>query len=98
MRIGESEGIVAGLEPFIDTIVVCTFTALIILSTGVWNRAPDETLDVLPAVSASAAGWHFEDSHMAGDDWRDGERTNVTGASTSTGWKGPSSAAMAATS
>ncbi|MDH5622001.1 MAG: amino acid carrier protein, partial [Gammaproteobacteria bacterium] len=32
------EGIVAGLEPFIDTIVVCTFTALIILSTGIWNR------------------------------------------------------------
>ncbi len=34
------EGIVAGLEPFIDTLIVCTFTALVILSTGVWNRAP----------------------------------------------------------
>ncbi len=68
------EGIVAGLEPFIDTIVVCTFTALIILSTGVWNRAPDVTLDVLPAVSASAAGWQFEDSALDGDDWRNGER------------------------
>ena len=68
------EGIVAGLEPFIDTIVVCTFTALIILSTGVWNRAPDVALDVLPAVSASAAGWQFEDSALNGDDWRDGER------------------------
>lgn len=32
------EGVVAGLEPFIDTIVVCTLTALVILSTGVWNR------------------------------------------------------------
>ena len=39
------EGIVAGLEPFIDTLVVCTFTALIILSTGIWNRAPDVPLD-----------------------------------------------------
>ena len=68
------EGIVAGLEPFIDTIVVCTFTALIILATGVWNRAPDEVLDTLPAVSASAAGWQFEDSHVEGDDWRNGER------------------------
>ncbi len=68
------EGIVAGLEPFIDTIVVCTFTALIILSTGVWNRAPDVTLDVLPAVSASAAGWQLEDSHVDGGDWRNGER------------------------
>ena len=32
------EGIVAGLEPFIDTIVVCTLTALVILSTGAYNR------------------------------------------------------------
>jgi len=32
------EGVVAGLEPFIDTLVVCTVTALVILSTGAWNR------------------------------------------------------------
>ncbi len=32
------EGVVAGLEPFIDTIVVCTLTALVILSTGAYNR------------------------------------------------------------
>ena len=35
------EGVVAGLEPFIDTIVVCTLTSLVILSTGIWNRGPD---------------------------------------------------------
>ena len=35
------EGIVAGLEPFIDTIVVCTLTSLVILSTGAWNRGPE---------------------------------------------------------
>jgi AGCS family alanine or glycine:cation symporter len=35
------EGVVAGLEPFIDTIVVCTFTALVVLSSGIWNRQPD---------------------------------------------------------
>lgn len=35
------EGIVAGLEPFIDTIVVCTLTALVILSTGAYNRAAE---------------------------------------------------------
>ena len=35
------EGIVAGLEPFIDTIVVCTLTALVILSTGAWNRTEE---------------------------------------------------------
>jgi len=33
-----SEGVVAGLEPFIDTIVVCTLTALVILSTGALTR------------------------------------------------------------
>jgi len=32
------EGIVAGLEPFIDTCLVCTLTALVILSTNTWNR------------------------------------------------------------
>lgn len=35
-----TEGVVAGLEPFIDTLVVCTITALVILSSGVWNRGP----------------------------------------------------------
>ncbi|MGP1346901.1 MAG: alanine/glycine:cation symporter family protein [Phycisphaerales bacterium] len=39
------EGIVAGLEPFIDTIVVCTLTALVILLTGAWNRGAEATLD-----------------------------------------------------
>ncbi len=33
-----SEGVVAGLEPFIDTMVVCTLTALVILSTGALTR------------------------------------------------------------
>lgn len=33
------EGVVAGLEPFIDTILICTLTALVILSTGTWNRS-----------------------------------------------------------
>ncbi|MBY0517277.1 MAG: sodium:alanine symporter family protein [Bacteriovoracaceae bacterium] len=31
------EGIVALLEPFIDTIVVCTITAVALLLTGAWN-------------------------------------------------------------
>jgi alanine or glycine:cation symporter, AGCS family len=33
------EGTVALLEPFIDTIVVCSMTALVILITGAWNNA-----------------------------------------------------------
>jgi AGCS family alanine or glycine:cation symporter len=31
-----SEGMVAILEPFIDTIVICTLTGLVLLSSGVW--------------------------------------------------------------
>lgn len=38
------EGIVAGLEPFIDTIVVCTITALVVLASGAWNRPPETML------------------------------------------------------
>jgi AGCS family alanine or glycine:cation symporter len=38
-----SEGVVALLEPLIDTIVICTMTGLVILTTGVWDdRFPTE--------------------------------------------------------
>lgn len=33
-----SEGVVALLEPFIDTIIICTMTGLVILTTGVWKE------------------------------------------------------------
>jgi AGCS family alanine or glycine:cation symporter len=33
------EGIVALLEPFVDTIVVCSITALALLATGVWSSS-----------------------------------------------------------
>ncbi len=33
-----SEGIVSILEPFIDTIIICTLTGLTILSSGVWTE------------------------------------------------------------
>lgn len=39
-----SEGAVALLEPFIDTIVICTITALVVLTTGVWNTPVDTPL------------------------------------------------------
>ena len=53
------EGIVAGLEPFIDTIIVCTFTALVILVSGVWNREADARLVAPPAVAVSAGEGHW---------------------------------------
>lgn len=38
-----SEGVVALLEPFIDTILICTMTGLVIIMTGVYNaRVPTE--------------------------------------------------------
>ncbi len=36
-----SEGMVSILEPFIDTIVICTLTGLVILSSGVWTKKYD---------------------------------------------------------
>lgn len=53
-----TEGVVAGLEPFIDTIFVCTITGLVVLSTGVWNRAPAAIWDAPPAfVQADEGRW-----------------------------------------
>ena len=61
-RTGEPvrEGIVAGLEPFIDTIIVCTLTALVILSSGAWNRGPDAMLDTPVVVEAGPSQWTLE--------------------------------------
>ncbi len=39
------EGIVAGLGPFIDTIIICTMSALVILSTNTWSRPALGTID-----------------------------------------------------
>jgi AGCS family alanine or glycine:cation symporter len=36
-----SEGMVAILEPFIDTIIICTLTGLVVLSSGVWTEKID---------------------------------------------------------
>jgi alanine or glycine:cation symporter, AGCS family len=67
------EGIVAGLEPFIDTIVICTFTALIILATGIWNRGPDIRLTIVPDCRLTAAGWKYADTVPPRGEWQDGE-------------------------
>jgi AGCS family alanine or glycine:cation symporter len=53
-----TEGVVAGLEPFIDTIFVCTVTGLVVLSTGIWNRAPALKWETPPAfVQVDAGKW-----------------------------------------
>jgi len=47
------EGLVALLEPFIDTIVVCTTTALVIVVTGAWND-PEAGTGITMTASAFA--------------------------------------------
>ncbi|MDH4316541.1 MAG: amino acid carrier protein [Gammaproteobacteria bacterium] len=67
------EGLVAGLEPFIDTIVVCTFTAVIILATGIWNRAPDVSFEQPPQPELIGREWQYADTALTTGEWRDGE-------------------------
>ena len=45
------EGVVAGLEPFIDTLCVCTLTGLVILLSGAWNRDPALSLESAATVT-----------------------------------------------
>ena len=40
-----AEGMVSILEPFIDTIIICTITGLVILSSGVWKEKHLNTFD-----------------------------------------------------
>ena len=40
-----SEGVVALLEPFIDTIIICSITAMVILTTGVWHKTTPTVID-----------------------------------------------------
>ncbi|QSE97823.1 alanine/glycine:cation symporter family protein [Fulvivirga lutea] len=42
-----SEGMVAILEPFIDTIVICTITGLVLLSSGAWNEKHQNQFDFI---------------------------------------------------
>ncbi len=58
------EGVVAGLEPFIDTIVVCTLTALVILSSGAYNRGAEATFDQAPVIVQAS-----DDSGPLADTW-----------------------------
>ncbi len=73
------EGVVAGLEPFVDTLVVCTITALVILLSGVWERPPDVAWPggTAPAVVQTADGrWTLEATPLdagAGNRWRTGQ-------------------------
>ncbi|MCU4177218.1 alanine/glycine:cation symporter family protein [Carboxylicivirga sp. N1Y90] len=54
-----SEGLVALLEPFIDTIIICTLTGLTLLASGVWNEKLDNRFQL--ADLQVLQGVHYED-------------------------------------
>ncbi len=54
-----TEGFVALYEPFIDTVVVCTITALVIIVTGTWDPSvdPSEGVALTSAAFESSVSW-----------------------------------------
>lgn len=56
------EGLVGGLGPYIDTIIVCTVTALVLLITGVWSNTgglagSDLTASAFETLYGPLGGW-----------------------------------------
>ncbi len=65
------EGVVAGIEPFIDTVVVCTITALVILCSGAFDRGHESDLGGVGApqmVNAERIWLDLNDDGTQGDD------------------------------
>ncbi|MDX5480162.1 MAG: alanine:cation symporter family protein [Hymenobacteraceae bacterium] len=52
-----TEGFVASLEPFIDTVVVCTMTALVIVVTGAYNMDIGDGIALTSASFATVISW-----------------------------------------
>ena len=64
-----SEGLVALLEPFIDTIIICSLTGLVLLSSGVWtekydNKFQDTDMVVLNGSYAESKESDVEQLHL----------------------------------
>lgn len=58
------EGLVASLGPFIDTLVICTMTGLVIVTTGAYKQRVQQPLDfgsVEAVVSSSASDRQLQD-------------------------------------
>lgn len=51
------EGIVALLEPFIDTVVICNMTALVVVITGTYTNKTADGVGLTSAAFASAISW-----------------------------------------
>jgi len=64
-----SEGMVAILEPFIDTIIICTLTGLVLLSSGVWNeKLPNQFQDAdIEVLALQYNEQELEDKELVAD-------------------------------
>ena len=56
-KFAASEGIVALLEPFIDTVIVCTTTALVIVMAGTYDTPGLEGVAITSAAFEGAISW-----------------------------------------
>jgi AGCS family alanine or glycine:cation symporter len=52
-----SEGMVALIEPFVDTVVICTMTALVIIITGQYDNTSVSGSELTSAAFGSAFSW-----------------------------------------
>jgi AGCS family alanine or glycine:cation symporter len=57
-----SEGMVALLEPFIDTICICTLTGLVVLASGAWNTKTENQFQTTDMVILSGV---YDDSNTS---------------------------------
>lgn len=56
-----SEGMVSILEPFIDTIIICTLTGLVLLSSGIWNEKVQNKFQITD-IEVMANSYHQSNS------------------------------------
>lgn len=56
-RYAASEGIVALLEPFVDTVIICTMTALVVIVTGDYLHRGDDGITITSDSFASVVPW-----------------------------------------
>ena len=62
------EGILAMLGPFVDTLIICTLTGLVIVVTGVWNQKKEDFrfLDANKIEILTDPGFAVDDSSLHG--------------------------------
>ena len=59
-----SEGMVSLLEPFIDTLIVCTLTGLVIISSGVWKEKFDNDFQAFDTQFINGVYTDTEQAHV----------------------------------